>query len=68
MKPRCWEYSRNPLVKEGCSGSAVATAGGQLSMTRYLGMPPKKAQADSSPAMTSSKVWPKLGQRKQCLE
>ena len=31
-------------------------------------MPPKKAQADSSPAITSSKVWPKVGQRKQCLE
>ena len=26
------------------------------------------AEADSSPAMTSSSVCPKLGQRKQCLE
>ena len=68
MKPRRWEYSRKPLVKVGCSGSATATAGGQLSMTRYLGMPPKKAQADSSPAITSSSVWPKVGQRKLCLE
>ena len=68
MKPRRWEYSRKPLVKTGCNGSAVATAGGQLSMTKYLGTPPKKAQADSSPAMTSYSVCPNVGQRKQCLE
>ena len=35
-------------------------------MTRYLGMPPKKAQADSRPAMTSSSFWLKMGQTKQC--
>ena len=70
MKPRRWEYSRKPRVKTGCRGSAVATAGGKLSMTRYLGMvlPPKKAQADSRPAMTSSSFWLKVGQTKQCLE
>ena len=62
------EYSRKPRVKTGCSGSAVATAGGKLSMTKYLGMPPKKAQADSRPAMTSSSFWLQVGQTKQCLE
>ena len=31
-------------------------------------MPPKKLQADSNPAMTSSSFWPKVGQTKQCLE
>ena len=38
----------------GWSASAPATAAGKLSMTRYLGMPPKKAQAASRPAITSS--------------
>ena len=45
MKPRCWEYSRKPRVRRGCSASATATAAGKLLMTKYLGMPPKKAQA-----------------------
>ena len=35
---------------------------------QVAGMPPKKAQADSSPAITSSNVWLKVGQTKQCLE
>ena len=30
-------------------------------MTRYLGMPPKKDQAASSPAMTSSSFWLEVG-------
>ena len=68
MKPRCWEYSRKPRVSLGCSASAPASAAGKLSMTRYLGMPPKKAQADSKPAMTSSGFWLKVGQTKLCLE
>ena len=37
-------------------------------MTRYLATPPKKAQAASSPAMTSSSFWLKVGQTKLCLE
>ena len=61
MKPRCWEYSRNPRVSRGCRESAPATAAGKLSMTRYFGMPPKKAQAASRPAITSSSLWPKVG-------
>ena len=68
MNPRCWEYSRKPRVSLGCSASASATAAGKLSMTRYLGMPPKKAQAASSPAMTSSSFWLKVGQTKLCPE
>ena len=45
-----------------------ASAAGKFPTTMYLGMPPKKAQAASSPAMTSSSVWLKVGQTKQCLE
>ena len=45
VEPRCWEYSRKPRVKRGCRASAPATAAGKLSMTRYLGMPPKNFQA-----------------------
>ena len=44
-------------VSRGCRESAPATAAGKLSMTKYLGMPPKKAQAASSPAITSSSFW-----------
>ena len=72
------EYSRKPLVKRGCSGSGPATAGGQLSMTRYLGTPPdcvwtppcmrQQTHAASSPAMMSSSVCPWVGQTKLCRE
>ena len=68
MKPRHCEYSRKPLVKRGCSGSGPATAGGQWSMTRYLGTPPKQTHAASSPAMMSSSVCPWVGQTKLCRE
>ena len=46
MKPRCWEYFRTPWVNagDGGKGAAAATKGGQLSMTTYSVIPPKKAQ------------------------
>ena len=64
MKLRCWAYSRKPRVRRGWSGSAPATAEGKLSMTRYLGTPPKKAQAASSPSITSASFWLNVGQTK----
>ena len=36
-------------VSLGCSPSAPATAAGKLSMTRYLGMPPKKPKPPPVP-------------------
>ena len=68
MKPRCWEHSRKLRVNRGCSASAPATTAAKLSMTRYLGMPPKKAHAASKPTMTSSSFWLKVGQTKLCLQ
>ena len=37
-------------------------------LNQALGTPPEKAQAASSPAMTSSSFWLKVGQTKLCLE
>ena len=50
------------------STSGIADADGQLSMTRYLGTPPKQTHAASSPAMMSSSVCPWVGQTKLCRE
>ena len=41
---------------------------GKLSMTRYLGMPPKKAHAASRPAITSASFCCCMGQTKQWRE
>ena len=43
-------------MRMGFSGSVPTTAAGKWSITRYLGMPPKKAHAASRPAMTSPQL------------
>ena len=52
-------------MRIGFSGSVPTMAAGQLSIAKYLGMPPKKAHAASRPAMTSSNFCCCMGQTKQ---
>ena len=63
---RCWEYSRNPLVRGGCNGSGHC--GGEIVNDQIAGHAAKKAHVASKPAITSSSFWLCVGQTKQCRE
>ena len=54
--------------ENGMQGIRAHHGGGKLSMTRYLGMPPKKAHAASRPAITSASFCCCMGQTKQWRE
>jgi hypothetical protein len=61
-KPLDWAYSKKVSLKRGAVFSALVTIEAMLSGITTGNTPPKKAQAASKPQMTSSVVWPKVGQ------
>ena len=55
-------------MRMGLSGSVPTIRAPKLSMTRYLGTPPKRANAAFKPAITYSSIWRCVGHTKQWRE